>query len=75
MNDKWLEGLHERTVNFLNSIKKEENILHSSFKKDFTEVGGKLNLGFSCYALKLFHILNIWNELDEKDQVVEALLK
>ena len=68
MNDKWLEGLDEKTVNFLNSIRKEEN--NFSFyplKRDFTKVGEKLNLGFSCYALKLFHILNIWNELDEKD--------
>ena len=68
MNDKWLEGLDERTVNFLNSIrKKENNFSFYPLKREFTKVGEKLNLGFSCYALKLFHILNIWNELDEKD--------
>ncbi len=68
MNDKWIDGLDEKTIYFLNSIKKEENnFTFYPVKKDFTEIGEKLNLGFSCYALKLFHILNIWKELDEKD--------
>ncbi len=68
MNNTWLDSLEEKTYNFILSLKKDENsFAFYPTKEGLTDNGSRLNLGFSCFALKTYFILDVWKDLSEKD--------
>ena len=66
MYDEWDTNLKSDIVRFLDSIQNEKNIHHFfPTTKGLTKYGKNLKLGFSCYALKCFYMLNLWDELSD----------
>jgi hypothetical protein len=57
------DHLNSGLNNFLNSLKNDTNKYH--FRPcihGLTEAGKRLQLGFSCYAVKTFYTINTWKE-------------
>ena len=67
MNEHWLENLKTNLPIFLSKLKKDE-YSYLPVLDGNTLAGKKLDLGFSCYALKIFIITTYWEELDIKNQ-------
>jgi hypothetical protein len=55
----WLRGLDESILNYLESLKiRNSKFKYSPARKSLTVGGKNLELGFSCYALKIHKLLN-----------------
>ena len=55
----WLNNLDEKVLNYLEDLKKTDSeFTYYPVKSGITNDGKKLELGFSCYALKILKILN-----------------
>ena len=67
MDTKWLEDLKLNIIDYLNTLNKGEFVF-LPVESGFTFPGKVLNLGFSCYALKIFYITNEWDNLKEPDK-------
>ncbi len=67
MNEHWLENLKTNLPVFLSKLKKDE-FSYLPVLDGNTLAGKNLDLGFSCYALKIFIITTSWKELDKRDQ-------
>lgn len=67
MDSEWLKDLNEKLPGYLKSLNKEQ-FQYLPVKTNFTKAGEELSLGFSCYALKLFYITNLWENLDDLDK-------
>ncbi|MDA8923119.1 hypothetical protein N9I52_03685 [Acidimicrobiia bacterium] len=63
----WLENLKNNIPSYLQSLKKEE-FRYLPVTSGLTHQGEILNLGFSCYALKIYHITNLWENLNEEEK-------
>ena len=64
MDIDWLKDLKVNIPNYLDSLNKET--LNSCVKSGLTQQGDMLSLGFSCYAIKIYYIINKWDNLSEK---------
>ena len=64
-----IDEVNLKTKGFLHSLKKEQDT-YSFYpaNKGLTDAGKNLDLGFSCYALKIFYILGLWDKLDNNDK-------
>ena len=67
MNNKWLEGLEDSVSSYLNNLN-IGNYEYNPAMQNLTSDGEKLRLGFSCFSLKIFYILGIWQKLDDTDK-------
>ncbi len=67
MNEHWLENLKTNLPIFLSKLKKDE-YSYLPVLKGNTPAGTKLDLGLSCYALKIYIITNAWQFLDKNIQ-------
>ncbi len=64
MSKKWYQNLDEEILNFFHSLKKNNNIYQIfPVSKGGTRAGNKLELGYSCLALKSFFITGNWDKL------------
>mgnify|MGYP006144690521 CR=1 FL=1 len=61
-------NLKESILGYLETLNKENIFEYYPTKKGLTQKGEDINLGFSCYALKCFHILNNTSLLTEKNK-------
>jgi len=59
----WAKRLKEPTINYLKSLHVEEYKFLPA-KDGLTEYGKNLNLGFSCFSLKINYILDQTEGLD-----------
>lgn len=59
------------TSNFIEKLRKEENYSYLPVLEGATSAGKDLSLGFSCYALKSYYILN-QGHLDESNKIFWA---
>ena len=50
---------------FLENLKKEKLSFYPALK-GLTNVGKSLNLGFSCYGLKIYYMTGAWDKLNEE---------
>ena len=53
--------------NYLDSLNKRD-FKFLPVKSGLTQQGDMLSLGFSCYAIKIYYIINKWDNLSEKDK-------
>tara|TARA_B100001057_G_C22869397_1_gene958110 strand:+ start:7739 stop:8857 length:1119 start_codon:yes stop_codon:yes gene_type:complete len=65
MKIKINENFKEKYLIFLQSLAKENNFEYYPVTEGYTKDGLNINLGFSCFALKSFHILDEWDNLSE----------
>lgn len=66
--ENWINELFLSSHNFLDRLKKEDNkYMFFPTEKNLTTYGKKLNLGFSCYALKIYYMLGLDEELNTGD--------
>ena len=59
------EDFKEKYLIFLQSLAKQNEFEYYPASGGLTRDGENINLGFSCFALKSFHILNEWGNLSE----------
>ena len=62
------KNLESRISEFLESLRKDNNFEYFPSVKGVTKEGKRLNLGFSCYALKCSYILNLLPPEDFKSK-------
>jgi hypothetical protein len=69
MTKEWDSNLKTDIQKFLNSLRDETNKNHYfPVSKGKTYSGQKLSLGFSCYAIKCFYMLDLWDEFDHSEK-------
>ena len=61
-------SLKDSILEYLDTLKKENIFEYFPTKKGLTQQGQDINLGFSCYALKCFHILDNTSLLTEENK-------
>lgn len=59
----WLENIDLKILNFINNLNTNNQYEYKPALTGVTEQGNNIKLGFSCYALKIFYILD---KLDKK---------
>lgn len=69
MNNNWLSDLKINLPLFLKDLRKHNGFTFYPVKKGLTKHGEDVELGMSCYALKIFYITNQWTNLEKKEQV------
>lgn len=65
----WLKSISEEIPGFLSKLassKKTGRFRHCL--KGTTKLGRKASLGFSCFALKTYYTLGLWEKLDEEQK-------
>ena len=69
MDERWDLNLKINIEEFLKKLQDDENLyIYNPVIKGNTKYGKSLGLGFSCYALKCFHMLGLWDSLDKQDR-------
>ena len=69
MEEAWELDLKQNIEQFLNSLQSKSNFFKFSPALDgVTNSGENLSLGFSCYALKCFYMLGLWEKIDKNIQ-------
>ena len=65
-----LNLLPEEIFNFIKSLQKDSLVNYLPAKRGVTDVGKSIELGFSCYALKIYYMTSNWDTLDteKKDE-------
>ena len=67
MQYKWIQDLENNIDNFLNSLNRYQYNFNP-VTKGATRDGAKLELGLSCYALKIYYITGRWELLPKKEK-------
>ncbi len=68
MNNNWLSDLKINLPLFLKEQRKDNGFTFYPVKNGLTKYGKNVELGMSCYAIKIFFITNLWNNLEKKEQ-------
>ena len=69
MEQEWDINLYEEVDSFLTSLKSDPSKYKFNPVLDgTTDYGDSLDLGFSCYALKCYFMLGLWEKLDNNIQ-------
>ena len=64
-----IQEVDSKTEGFLLELKKQNDTFNFfPALEGLTSAGKNLNLGFSCYALKIFFILGLWEKLDSESK-------
>ena len=64
----WLKNLDSSVLEYVNNLKKEDSdFSFFPVQKLLTKNGEKLNLGFSCYSLKIFKLIDYIDKLSESE--------
>ncbi len=65
---KHFQEIPRLAIDFVDSLKINNKYNYVPTNNYSTASGKKINLGFNCYALKLYKITNKWNDLNEIDR-------
>ena len=70
MIDKFFRDLPEEIFNYTESLQKESFVKYLPAKTGVTDIGKSIELGFSCYALKIYYMTSNWDILatEKKDE-------
>ena len=63
----WLKDIESNLLDFMSSLKKNQFSFYP-VKKGLTKDGEKLDLGMSCYALKIYYITGNWEALTKEER-------
>lgn len=69
----WMLELPPKIVGFVDSLEKRGKLgAYQICQKGLTEMGEKITLPFSCFALKIFYMLGQWEQMDKarKDALI-----
>lgn len=69
MQHKWIKDLESNLDKFVDSLKRDE-CKFNPVTKGITPKGEKLELGFSCYALKIYFITGRWELLTNNQKEI-----
>ena len=74
MNNSWMYNLKDEILGFLDSLN-ENNFNFYPVKKGLTNAGKEIQLGFLCYATKIYYIIGEWDEFSEekKDEIIKKI--
>ncbi len=67
MRHSWLDNLKDTLPKFLNGLKRNE-FNFNPVNEGITDEGAHLNLGMSCYALKIYYMTGLWDSLSDKEK-------
>ena len=62
---KHFQEIPRLTIDFLDSLRINDKFNYLPTNSFSTAVGKKINLGYNCYALKLYKITNKWNDISD----------
>ena len=70
MIDRFFKDLPEEIFNFIKSLQKDSLVNYLPAKRGVTDIGKSIELGFSCYALKIYYMTSNWDTLatEKKDE-------
>ena len=68
INQEWLNNIENSSKEFILNLKSQNDYRFNPANKNLTYFGKNLELGFSCYALKIYYILGLWDELENEDK-------
>lgn len=69
MEIDWDHNIKKDIEEFLLSLKRNlDDFKFNPALEGVTKAGEELSLGFSCYVLKCYYMLNLWEELDNSKQ-------
>ncbi len=57
--------LPKMSIDYLESLRKEKSFNFLPTIKGSTNIGKKINMGYNCYAIKLYKMSNSWESLQE----------
>ena len=70
MASQWDSNLKNEIQKFLYSLQDDTNKNHFyPVNKGRTNNGQNLRLGFSCYAIKCFYMLDLWDDLSDSEKI------
>lgn len=64
IDDKFISDVPQSILNYLETLKKDYHYSYFPTKIGLTRIGENLNLGFSCYALKIYFMTGEWAKLE-----------
>ena len=64
----YFQDIPKLSIKYLDSLKQDSNFNYYPVSKSPTYIGKKINMGYNCYAIKLYKITNEWSELSQKYQ-------
>jgi len=72
----YFQDIPKLTINYLDKLKQESGFNFYPVTKAPTSIGKKINMGYNCYAVKLYKLANEWTELNQKnkDSWIEYLM-
>ena len=66
-DETWLDGLRDDIKGFLDSVRVQTGRYRPA-AEGLTDAGELIELPFSCFALKIYHTLGLWDELPEPER-------
>ena len=63
----WMDSLHDDIKRFLDSVQ-VQNGRYLPALEGLTDAGELIELPFSCFALKIYYTLGLWDELSESER-------
>lgn len=75
MDISYYQDIVKESLVFLESLKKQSTLSFYPSKKGLTQYGKRLELGFVCYALKLYKLTGEWDkiEINLKEEFIRFL--
>ena len=64
----WVNEISDSVLNYVSSLKKDGEYSYFPALNNLTYYGENLSLGFSTYALKIYFILNEWENLSQEQK-------
>lgn len=75
MSKLWINNVSDYVEMYLSKLQKENFYQFFPALDNLTKYGKNLELGFSCFGLKIYYILGLWEKLsnDDKNEWIEYL--
>jgi len=72
----YFQDIPKYTINYLDKLKQDSDFNFYPVTKSPSSIGKKINMGYNCYAIKLYKLANEWSELNQKykDSWIEYLM-
>lgn len=68
MSNLWVNNVSDYVEGYLSKLQKENFYQFFPALNNLTKYGKELELGFSCFGLKIYYILGLWDKLSLEDK-------